>query len=118
MSAHKDIRIRFTVEGRNFEAVGFLKEDDVSGYGDKMLRHTAGENGGAIGDEDEAFLRERLQQLPKSLQYYNLMTNRRRPGYPQHVSYFGFSGNKWGQHWDGLGHFRRRDHDLVVRRCS
>src|SRR3989344_3604067 len=117
MAAHKDIRILFEIDGHKSEAVGFLAELESSINGDEMLARTATENGGAIGDEDEAFLREHFGQLPESLRRYYLATNRRHPDYPRYVSYFSWYGDRWYQYGHWLDN-QVNDYGLVVRRCA
>lgn len=117
MGAHKDICIKFEVDGLKFEAVGFLSEGERSVDGDTMLSRTAGENGGAIGEADWTFLSERTNQFPTELRRYYLATGRRRPGLPRLVSCFGWSGLRWCQDWYYLGH-RWSDYGLVLRRCT
>lgn len=116
MAAHKDIRILFTVEGRHYEAVGFLSEGEPPVGGDEMFSRTAAENGGAVGEGDEAFLSEHRDRLPESLRPYWLVTNRRNPDYPRYVSCFGRSGNRWCQGWRWLD-YKWYDYDLIVRRA-
>lgn len=115
--AHKDIRIGFEIEGRRFEAVGFLNEGESSVLGDTMLERTAGENGGAIGDEDEAFLSERRAKFPAELRRYYLTTNRRHPGHPRLVSCFSWYDVRWCQFWDCLV-YQWDGNVLVLRRCT
>lgn len=113
--AHKDIRILFTVADRHYEAVGFLKKGEAVVDGYEMLARTAGENGGAIKGEDEAFLRKHLGELPEFLQSYALTTSQRRPGRLRDVSCFGWIGGRWYQFWNWLGD-TFYDGCLVVRR--
>jgi len=117
MAAHNKIRIPFEIDGRRFEAVGFLTEWESSVNGDEMLARTATENGGAIGDEDEAVLSERRDKLPTELQKYYLVTNRRHPGNSRNVSYFSWDGVRWHQYWSSLDD-QWHGHGLVVRRCA
>jgi len=114
---HKDICIKFEVDGRQYEAVGFLNEDESSVDGHTMLSRTAGENGGAIGDDDETFLKERRDKFPEELRKYYLATGRRNPDDPCVVSYFIWCSGRWCQYWDGLGS-RWRGFVLVLRRCT
>src|SRR3990167_8524133 len=114
---HQDICIKFTIGDRNYEAVGFLKGGERSVAGDAMLARTAGQNGGAIGEEDESFLRQHLEELPVELQPYWLATNKSYPGHPQYVSCFYFDGGRWRQRWYWLDS-QWDDSDLVVRRCA
>ena len=113
---HKNIRIQFEVDGRHFEAVGFLNDGERSVTGDDMLERAARENGGAIDDEDETFLSERRAQIPKELQRYGLVTNRRNPRFPRDVVCFGFDGDGWYEYWDFLGS-QWYAFGLVLRRC-
>lgn len=117
--AHKDIRILFEVADRRFEAVGFLNEDEASVDGEEMLRRTAGENGGAIGDDDEMFLREHLEGLLVELRwYYLLATNHRHPDNSRHASYFCPGGGLgWVYLWKWLDS-QFGDNFLVLRRCA
>ena len=91
-TVHNRIRIRFEVSGRRFEAVRLLKKDEPGCTGDEILRRASAENGGAIGDEDEAFLRKHRAELPAKLRPYWLATNRRGPDDPRGVSGFGWGG--------------------------
>lgn len=128
MAAHKDIQIRFDVkdesagEVRKFEAVGFMNEDEddvysiVDGY--EMLRRTASENGGAIGEEDDIFLSEFIHQLPVEFHEYLLVTNRRHPDNPRIVSVFGWDWRDHGwNHSYGCLNEPWGKGALVVRRC-
>ena len=108
MAAHKEIKIKFEVEDRRFEAVGFLNEEEMSTDGDERT-------GEAIGEEDEAFLSERRGKIPVKLQRYYLVTGRRHPDYPRDVSFFYFYGDGWCQDWYWLGD-RRDGYCLVGRR--
>ncbi len=74
--ARKDIRIKFEVDGRRYEAVGgFLGEREKTVSRDTMFKRTDRENGGAIGEEDTKFLSERRHMFPKRLERYNLFSN-------------------------------------------
>ncbi len=125
MAAHKDIRIPFEIEGRRFEAVGLLKEGEPPVDGDEMLARTAGENGGAIGEEDEMFLREHLLVPPEALWWPRLLVTNRRP--PDDLRYYGinsrcvscfsFIHGRLLQFWHSLDD-RWPDLCLVVRRCT
>lgn len=114
--ASKKILIGFEIEGRKYEAVGFLAEMELSVDGDIMLERTSKENGGAIGAEDEAFLLGRSAQFPTELRRYYLATNRRHSGNQRFVSCFVWSGEQWLQLWSGLG--GRYGNCLVLRRCT
>lgn len=115
---HKDIRIPFEVGGRNFEAVGFLKDGESSVDGKTMLSRIAEENGGAIGQEDVAFLSERRNNFPKEIRRYTLATGIHKPGGPQDVSCFVWGdGDQWYRGWLFL-EGQWDDHFLVLRRCA
>ena len=94
--AHKDIRVPFTVDGRNYEAVGFLNEGESPVSGDEMLKRTAGKNGGAIGGWDEEFLSKRLIKFPKELCPYVLVIGHtRHRNYLQIVLHLGFNYSRY-----------------------
>jgi len=115
--AHKDIRILFEIEGRCYEAVGFLAEGELSTNGDEMLRRASAENGGAIKGEDEAFLRKRRAKIPRELDPYWLVTDVRDPGDPRDVSCFVWESDRWYQSWNSLDD-DWDDRCLVLRRCA
>lgn len=113
MAAHRDIRIKFEIHGRQFEAVGFLGEGEFDVLGDEMLSRTQNENGGAIKGEDELYLRQRFTQLPQELAQYWLVTNERHLEDGRYISCF----YKNNHGWYGLNNYFT-DRCLVVRRCS
>jgi len=115
--AHKDICIKFEEKGRRFEAVGFLDEGKTYVTGDEMLARTAGENGSAIGDEDEAFLWEYRDCWPNELRPYLLVINRHGPGGQRRVSCFLWNGDSWDEDWLWLGDCWFGSY-LVLRRCA
>lgn len=109
MCTHSDLRFTFTVHDvtgdRTYEAVGFLKEGEPHCLGAEMLHRTAHTNGGAITEEDEAFLIPRLDQLPTELEPYWLVTARLNPGNPpNNVSCFACTESRWYRFWDWLGY--------------
>lgn len=113
--AHKDIQIKFTVGGRNFEAVGFLAGGETSVTRDEIFKRTAAKNNGAIRGEDETFIHERRGELPAELQPYWLVTETIGPHYYLCRSCFYFDGLRWRQQWR-KDDWWDRDY-LVVRRC-
>jgi len=69
--AHKDICIKFEVDGRRFEAVGFLSDDETPVDGDEILRRIPN----AINKEDTIFLyNHRNEEWPYELRSYYLIT--------------------------------------------
>jgi hypothetical protein len=119
IQSHKDIRIKFEIEGRRYEAVGFLGKSGALVGGDEMLKRTAVENGGAIGYEDEVFLWKRRARLPQELEPYWLVTNRRHPDFSREVSCFDFNCNMWNCEWRCLDdRWWWNGLCLVVRRCT
>ena len=114
MSTHAEIRIPFTVDGRNFEAVGFLREGEPSVSGDEMLRRVPD----AIGEEDAKFLDERYgQDWSRDLWPYWLATAWRGPAYPRYVRFFDRYGGGWDRCWSYLDD-QWHVCVLVVRRCA
>lgn len=124
--AHKDIRIKFEIENRHFEAVGFLADGEISVSGDEMLARTVGEDNWTNSEEVGTFLFEHvgaLRKLPLELREYYLTTNQRDPGHPWRVRCFIWSGGNgfvwpfWDRYWHNLNDQWSR-HALVVRRCT
>lgn len=116
--AHKDIRIQFKVDGRRYEAVGFLDENESSISGDEMIRRTAGENGGAIRDEDGAFFSDHLAPLSRELWPYLLViSHNSRPNYLEVVLRFGFECRLY-KGWDVPSYHWGNSSTLVVRRLT
>ncbi|MDO8625866.1 MAG: hypothetical protein Q7K39_00185 [Candidatus Magasanikbacteria bacterium] len=107
---HYAIRIPFEIEGRCFEAVGFLRNDEAAVYNREAFVRTAGENGGPIKEEDEAFLLKHCAQIPWKLRPYWLITakgtNLCRHGTHNYCDGRNFS-------WQGA---MLKERDLVVRR--
>ena len=97
--AHKDICIRFEIDGRRFEAVGFLNEGEISMSRVIMLERADKKNGGAlVKDEDTVFLSERRIQFPTELQQYYLVTSCcDAPTDPRYILFFHWNvcDNKW-----------------------
>lgn len=114
---HENIRGQFRIQSRFYEITGFLYIAEPSVDGDKMLRRTAGENGGAIGEEDEQYILKYRGQLPRELRGYKLITGRRHPGNRRYISEIYFSGGQWRQYWRELDD-EFDYHDIVVRRLS
>lgn len=62
---HEDIRIEFTVCGRVYEAVGFIKDGDPERInGKEVLARTKDKNGGAMVGDEVVFLSEHAEQIP------------------------------------------------------
>lgn len=120
MTAHKDIRIEFEIDGRRFEAVGFLAEGENSVSGDEMIRRTANENNGGIGEDDYLFLsKKRRDKFPEELRQYCLITNRRYPDAPHYVSRFKWDGGEWLLGWSYLNHYEwDKNFKVLSRRCD
>lgn len=98
--AHKDIQILFTIDGRNYEAVGFLNEGEERISSDHMFARTANKNGGAIGTSDEQLLLDHQNKIPIELQDFSLIMNRRCiDDTLDNVSYIEFEcrGKFWGR---------------------
>lgn len=120
MLDHKDTRFTFSLQNRIYEAVGFLNPGEANCLGTEMLQRTAGENGGAIGKEDEEFIIHWINELPVELQPYWLVTQRLYEGNMQrNVSCLAWctETGRWYRFWDWLGYswFPRC---LVLRRIT
>ena len=118
MAAHKNICIKFTVDSRNFEAVGFLNDGERKVDAYTMLERTQYENNGAIADEDWEFLSERTNQFPEELREYALVTMREVPDRKGAISFFVcHCSDPWKQGWSWLLNNYDR-FALVLRRCA
>ena len=115
---HKDIRIPFEIEDRRYEAVGFLDENEKFVTGDVVLARTAGENNGAVTDEDALFIKDHVRLLAAELSEYHLVTNQREPGNSRSIMIFcshGCHDGRWWDFWNSLDRWWHSD-ELVVRR--
>jgi hypothetical protein len=112
-----EVKDKATNEIRRFEAVGFLCEGEPSVDGNTMLSRTSGENGGAIGEEDEKFIWKHCYLLPTEFWPHDLVTNRRDPEYPHHVLFFDCSCGKWYRSRESLDE-QWGENALVVRRLA
>lgn len=112
---HKDIRIPFEVDGRRYEAVGFLNKDEQLVSGEDMLSRTANPSCNIIGEDDAVFIDERLNLLPENLRKFHLVTNQRRPDSPRNIMIFCCHDGMWRKFWSHLDCAWRED-ELVVRR--
>ena len=120
MSARKDIRIEFPIENRIYEAVGVLEMDEDFVWGTEMLERAAGENGGAIGDDEVGFIWRHRDKLPAAeLSDYYLVTNKRSVGNPRNVLCFFYAEGRWQQGWSTLDdRWEWKAFALVLRRCA
>jgi hypothetical protein len=75
---HDKIRIQFTVGQRRFEAVGFLRDNEVRLDVETMLERIAVENGGVIGNDDANYIWTWRTQLPAKLRRYGLVYGKPR----------------------------------------
>src|SRR5690348_9889910 len=94
-----------------------------------MFRRTAGENGGAIGEEEYAFLAEHMKLFPDSLKDYVLVTNKRpkaeerlgpdaEKNRDKQVLCFGFNEGRWQRSWAcTCPTCEWKVNELVIRRC-
>lgn len=114
MATRKKVRIRFTVDGRNFEAVSFINKGESSVGGDEMLQRVPD----AIGKKDGKFLERRVDQdWSRKLWPYYLVTNRRHSARSRSVRYFRWHDGEWSRYWSRLD-VQWDGRVLVVRRCA
>lgn len=111
---HKDIRIEFELDGRLYEAVGFLGERESSVNGDEMLARTDKDKA-VVDEEDYQYILKRQKKLPKVLDKYYLATKRLHHVSPRDVAYFRWGSGGWVRDWDCLGG-QWDGHCLVLRR--
>ncbi len=108
--------IEFEVDGRKYEAVGFLDPDEpsVDGYG--MVARTDGENGGGLGKEDGKRIGG---DFPSELRPYDLVFTKWRDPDDNVASavFFRSKGSSWQQGTVWLG-AKFTDTTLVVRRLA
>lgn len=130
MSDHENVRISFSILDRNYEAVGFLRDREPEVNGEEMFRRAASSNGGAIGEEDCAFLARNKGLLPGELSSYNLLTcaspkaeakldhdgERRRVMHV--VSFIRVNGEWCEKPVCACKACDRGSNELVIRRCS
>ena len=110
---HADICIAFELGGQQFEAVGFLKDEDYVA-GSEAVRRV--DNGHVVKtDEDWQLIYQNRQDLPPELNNFWLATARSVPVGPRGVSYLYWVGDGWRGDWHGLGGEWDRD-VLVLRR--
>lgn len=111
---HKKICITFELEGRLFEAVGFLEAGEELSE-EEILRRVADKNNGAIGRDDTDFISEHLHNLPQELRRYYLITGCFAKDKPRYLVHFFFCVNSWHKS-RGWSSQRRGFNHLVVRR--
>ena len=118
-----EAQFEFTIGDRKFEAVKPVPQGGYPIMGSEMLKRASGKNGGAITDEDEAFLAKHLAEfpalIPAKFQKYYLTTNRLNPDGTRSVSFFSqktYDTNKWYQGWAWLDSKWSHAY-LVLRRC-
>lgn len=119
--AHKDIRFKFELEGRRYEAVGFLKpgESQITGYA--MLRRVSVENGGAVGEEEVRHICLHANKLPTGLRAYYLATNQRPRSNRKLIVgiYFDKDVGEWHNEAQSLLNLKQFSKNvLVLRRCQ
>ena len=111
---HKDILIKFEVEGVCFKAVGFLEKGNLSVSGDEMLRRVSD----AIGEEDGKFLDECVSQdWSRDLWLYRLATAKLYSDGSRRILYFSRYNNSWNRSWGRLGGSWGKN-SLVICRCA
>lgn len=112
------LQTEFTVGGRTYELVPFLKEDESSVTGDTMFERAVKLNAN-LGEEDGTFILKHQDEIPPEFRgkIYLVFANWRGPASPQGVAYLSGRGIRWDQIWRWLGY----DWDAnarLVRRVS
>ncbi len=99
-----DLPTTFTVSGRDYELVSFVKkEDGGSVSGDTMVAR-ATELGAELGEEDGRFLLEHQNEIPASLRgkIYMVFPKWRSPDGPRSVACLHWVGGEWCDDWGSL----------------
>lgn len=107
----------FTIGGRTYELVPFLKEGESSVSGDTMVERAVELNAN-LGEDDGQFILEHQDEIPQKLRgkIFLVFTSWRGPSGPRGVACLRWGGDRWYQGWDWLGW--GGDGRLVRRRPS
>ena len=105
----------FTISGRTYELVPFLKEGESSVSGDVMVGR-AKELNANLGQEDCTFILDHQAEIPQELRgkVCLVFTAWRDPSVPQGVAYLSWGGTRryqywsWRGGWHGAGRLVRR----------
>lgn len=108
----------FTVGGRTYELVPFLKEGESWVSGDTMVAR-ANKLGANLGEEDGTLILERQDEIPLEFRgkFCLIFTAWRGPSYPQGVTYLDWGDVRWARFWVGLDS-DWDESDRLVRRVS
>ena len=93
----------FTISGRVYELMPFLKEGESSIKGDVMVRR-AKKFKANLGKKDGQFILKHQTEIPSEYQgkFYLVLTAWRRPSFPRGVAYLRWRGYRWCQNWNWL----------------
>lgn len=107
---------RFTIGGRTYELVSFLKKGESSVRGAAMLAR-AKKLGASLGEEDGAFILKRQNKIPQELRgkFYLVFAAWRDLSYPKYVACLHCRAARWYRSWDWLGRDWFGDGRLVRR---
>lgn len=110
----------FTIHGRTYELVPFLKkgESSVSVSGDVMVERAVELNAN-LGEEDGAFILERQDEIPPEFRgkFCLVFTAWRGPSRPPYIAYLDWGDVRWSRGWGGLDSVWGGS-DRLVRRVS
>lgn len=107
---------RFTIAGRVYELVPFLKKGEWSVRGDVMVER-AKELNANLGEEDCRFILEHQDQIPEEFQgkFFLIFTAWRHLSGPQRIAYLEMGDYYWYQDWAWLDDVWCNDVRLVRR---
>ena len=90
----------FTIHGRVYELVPFLKEGESYVSGDTMVERAL-ELGANLGEKDGTLILELQDQIPQRLRgkFSLVFTAWRIPSGPQFVAYLDWGGTRWHRNW-------------------
>ena len=108
----------FTISGRTYELVSFLKKSESYVTGDEMVER-AKEFKANLGKEHCQFILEHQDEIPSEYQgkIYLVFPGWRSPSYPPSVACLYWRGDRWCQGWSWLGNDWSKG-DRLVRRIE
>ena len=94
---------KFTISGRTYETVAFLKKGESFVRGKVMAKRAMVLNAN-LGQKDGQLILKHGDEIPRKLRgkFYLVFTDWRHPSDPQRVAALNWNGNRWYQDWSWL----------------